>query len=89
MRMPEPMPLGLTRGLAMIRAMVRASLVKSPSGGKVETVFTLIHKGTRVATQLKPYVVETGGEAIDVADLFFEDGTVSRGVPFAFFSLVD
>src|SRR5207245_2639630 len=40
MRMPEPMPWGLTFLLAIMRAMVLASLVKVPSGGKVETVFT-------------------------------------------------
>src|SRR5438105_768211 len=40
MRMPEPIPLGLTFLLAMTRAMVRASFVKVPGGGNVETVFT-------------------------------------------------
>ena len=38
--MPEPMPLGLTFLLAMVRAMVLASLVNSDCGGKVEMVFT-------------------------------------------------
>ena len=33
MRMPEPMPLGLTFLLAMVRAMVSASLVNRPLGG--------------------------------------------------------
>ena len=41
MRRPEPGPLGLTRLLAMVRAIVRASLVKRPGGGRVETVLTL------------------------------------------------
>ena len=40
MRMPEPMPLGLTFLLDITLAIVAASLVKVPSGGKVETVFT-------------------------------------------------
>src|SRR2546430_15448445 len=40
MRMPEPMPLGLTFLLAMARAMVCASFVNKPLGGNVETVFT-------------------------------------------------
>src|SRR5258708_6878181 len=40
MRMPEPIPFGLTSLRAMIRATVRASLLKVPSGGNVETVFT-------------------------------------------------
>src|SRR5438105_11359548 len=41
MRMPEPIPLGLTFLLAMILATVFASLLKVPSGGKVDTVLTL------------------------------------------------
>jgi hypothetical protein len=42
MRMPEPMPRGLTFLLAITLATVSASLVKVPSGGKVETVLTLL-----------------------------------------------
>src|SRR6185437_1294598 len=41
MRMPEPTPLGLTFLLPSERAIVLASLVKTRSGGKVETVLTL------------------------------------------------
>jgi hypothetical protein len=40
--MPEPGPLGETFFEASERAMVAASLVKSPLGGKVETVLTLL-----------------------------------------------
>src|SRR5271165_5479425 len=40
MRMPEPIPLGLTFRLAIVRAMDLASLVKIPLGGNVETVLT-------------------------------------------------
>ena len=40
MRMPEPIPPGLTLFRAMIRATLSASLANVPSGGKVETVFT-------------------------------------------------
>ena len=39
--------------------------------------------------QIKPYVVETADDLVEVADLFFEDGTATRTVPFAFFSFVD
>jgi hypothetical protein len=39
-RIPEPIPLGLTLVLAIVRAIDSASLVKVPSGGKVETVYT-------------------------------------------------
>src|SRR5437762_7638243 len=43
--MPEPIPLGLTFLLAIVLATVSASLVKMPSGGNVETVFTFrIHR---------------------------------------------
>jgi hypothetical protein len=45
--MPEPGPLGENFFEARDRAMVAASLVKRPSGGKVETVLT-------VATQRWP-----------------------------------
>jgi len=43
----------------------------------------LIHKGTRVRAQLKPYVVESEYGPVEVADLFFEHGTATRMVPFA------
>src|SRR5262249_47102079 len=40
MRMPEAMPLGLTFLVAMVLAIVCASLVNRSRGGLVETVFT-------------------------------------------------
>jgi hypothetical protein len=40
MRIPDPIPLGLTFLLAITRAMVLASFVNREVGGKVETVFT-------------------------------------------------
>jgi len=40
MRMPDPGPLGEILLEARVRAMVLASLVNNPGGGKVETVFT-------------------------------------------------
>jgi hypothetical protein len=49
----------------------------------------LIRQGTRLEAQVKPYVVETLAGPVEVADLFFADGTAVRGVPFAFFSFVD
>lgn len=48
-----------------------------------------IRKGTRVRVQLKPYVVETPHGLVEVADLFFEDGTATRSVPFEHFSFAD
>ena len=45
MRMPEPVPLGLTFFDAMCRAIVSASLVNIPFLGKVDSVSTLrIHR---------------------------------------------
>jgi hypothetical protein len=48
-----------------------------------------IERGTRVRAQVKPYVVNSSGGPIEVADLFFQDGTATRKVPFAFFSFVE
>jgi hypothetical protein len=49
----------------------------------------LIEQGTRVRAQIKPYVVETDDGLIEVADLFFEDGTTTRRMPFENFTFVD
>jgi hypothetical protein len=49
----------------------------------------LLRAGDRVRAALKPYVVETDDGLIEVADLFFEDGTATRGVPFACFAFVN
>jgi hypothetical protein len=48
-----------------------------------------IKSGTRLKAQLKPYVMETTQGPVEVADLFFEDGTSTRMIPFACFSFVD
>jgi hypothetical protein len=44
-----------------------------------------VEAGARLPAQVRPYVVETGFGPVEVADLFFEDGTATRGVPFACF----
>ena len=49
----------------------------------------LLERGTRRRAQIKPYVVDTDAGPVEVADLFFEDGTSTRTVPFACFSFVD
>jgi hypothetical protein len=49
----------------------------------------LINRGSHMRVQLKPYVVETKDGLVEVADLFFADGTTARGVPFKSFSFVD
>jgi hypothetical protein len=48
-----------------------------------------IRKGNRAYVGLRPYVVESAGELFEVADLYFEDGTVTRRVPYARFHFVD
>lgn len=48
----------------------------------------LIRQGTRVRSQLRPYIHETEYGPIEMADLFFEDGTATRGIPFASFCFV-
>jgi hypothetical protein len=48
-----------------------------------------VYQGARLRAQIKPYVVESEDGPVEVADLFFEDGTATRGVPFACFSFVD
>jgi hypothetical protein len=48
-----------------------------------------IQKGMRAYVCLRPYVVETAGELDEVADLFFEDSTVTRQVPFERFRFVE
>jgi len=49
----------------------------------------LIRRGTRLQAQIKPYVMETLEGPVEVADLFFADGTATRTVPFACFSFVN
>ena len=46
-------------------------------------------KGTRLRAQVRPHVLESDEGPIEVADLFFEDGTATRHVRFAAFSFVD
>jgi hypothetical protein len=48
-----------------------------------------IRKGNRVQAQTKPYVVETAGGPVEVADLFLEDGTAICRVPFAYFAFAE
>jgi hypothetical protein len=48
-----------------------------------------IRKGELLDAQLRPHVVETDDGPIEVADLFFVDGSVTRDVPFGSFTFVD
>jgi hypothetical protein len=49
----------------------------------------LLREGGLFRVRLKPYVVETKGGPVEVADLYFDDGTTTRQVPFGFFHFVD
>ena len=49
----------------------------------------LVRKGTRRQAQLKPYVIETQDGPVEVADLFFDDGTSTRMLRFESFAFVD
>jgi len=49
----------------------------------------LIRRGTRLRVQLRPHVLESEEGPVEVADLFFEDGTTTRGVRFESFSFVE
>jgi hypothetical protein len=48
-----------------------------------------IRKGMRRQAQIKPYVRETEDGFVEVADLYFEDGTVTHVVPIASFFFVE
>ena len=48
----------------------------------------LVRGGTPVKAQIKPYVVETEDGPAEVADLFFEDGTATRGISFEHFAFM-
>jgi hypothetical protein len=49
----------------------------------------VVRKGTRLQAQIKPYVVETDDGPVEVADLFFEDGTTTRMVRCESFSFAE
>lgn len=61
--------------------------LESPRKGTIQV--PLVKAGSRVRTRVQPYVTETDNGPIEVADLYFEDGTAIRTVPFACFSFVD
>jgi len=48
-----------------------------------------VREGTRLRAQVRPYVVDGGDGPVEVADLFFDDGTTTRGVRFSSFSFVE
>jgi hypothetical protein len=44
--------------------------------------------GCRCRAQLRPHILETAAGPVEAADLYFEDGTTARGVPFECFAFV-
>jgi len=48
-----------------------------------------IRKGERVEAQMRPHVLETENGPVEVADLFFADGSTTRNVPFESFTFVE
>ena len=48
-----------------------------------------VHKGQRLKVRVLTYVVETAAGPVEVADLFFEDGSVTRQLPCGCFRFVD
>jgi hypothetical protein len=47
-----------------------------------------LHRGTRRRVQLRPHVIEDETGPVEVADLFFEDGSAARNVPFSVFTFM-
>jgi hypothetical protein len=48
-----------------------------------------LKRGARLQAQIRPYVAETEEGPVEMADLFFEDGSATRGVRFASFCFVE
>ncbi len=48
-----------------------------------------IRIGDRFIVQMRPHVLDQHGIPIEVADLFLDDGTTARNVPFAYFTFMD
>ena len=49
----------------------------------------MLKPGTCLRAQIRPHVLEPAEGPVEVADLFFEDGTATRAVPFACFAFVN
>jgi hypothetical protein len=48
-----------------------------------------IRKGTQVRAELQARVVETAAGLVEAADFYFEDGTVSRLIPYERFRFME
>ena len=49
----------------------------------------LLGRGSRRRAESRPRIVEGVTGPVEVADLYFEDGSIARGVPFASLRFVD
>jgi hypothetical protein len=49
----------------------------------------LLRRGVRRRAQIRPFVTQTEDGPVEAADLFFDDGTATRSVPFACFRFVE
>jgi hypothetical protein len=49
----------------------------------------VIKEGTRMHARIKPYVAQSPDGPVEVADLYFDDGSVARAVRFAAFRFLD
>jgi hypothetical protein len=63
-----------------------ADLEVSP-GQRLERI--RIPSGTHAFAHVRPSVLETREGLTEVADLYFDDGTVARQIPYGWFRFVD
>jgi len=61
--------------------------IDGPEYGLMQSV--VINEGTRLSAKINPYVAESPGGPIEMADLYLEDGSVIRAVRFAAFQFLD
>jgi hypothetical protein len=48
-----------------------------------------LRRGVRIRAQIRPHVIETLDGPTEVTDLFFEDGTVARHIPYDRFTFAE
>ena len=69
-----------------LNADVWVDLERSP---KLPIERVLLRGSATMRAQIRPHVINTGTEMVEMADLFFEDGTTARCIPFAWFTFVE
>jgi hypothetical protein len=48
-----------------------------------------LRRGTKMRAQVRPHIIETHAGPVELADLFFEDGTAARNIPFYRFAFAE